>query len=289
MQRPATIVDVVAVGLGVDRLYLRSQGVQALRPRPVGGAGWPRRPRFAAPCRVRPPRLATTASRCRRRARSPASDATAGSAAAISALPSASALTGSPPASARCRSMSSWAASLSLRPPGANSFTPLSCHGLCDAETTAPATCSSTHQRATAGWAQHPDRPPLLRRGARPGARPRQDPAPKPSCRGPPRTPRPPEPRPRPGPALRRPPVSARTVCRRAPRQCRRPGSWQSRAAGVGAAAVSLRIGAEGQGHDRSLAGSSRTGIGRPGRAHGTSDRRPALSACCTAVPCVPS
>ena len=243
-----------------------------------------------SPCRVRPPRLATTASRCRRQARSPASDATAGSAAAISALPSASALTGSPPASARCRSMSSWAASLSLRPPGANSFTPLSCHGLCDAETTAPATCSSTHQRATAGVGTTPRsttapparRTPRCKASTRSGpealvSRPAANPSPprtsaaaRPSAstasrvssnRVSPRTPSVPK-------------ASVMAIAsRRGPRRGRRV---RRRCRGSESSARCRRSAA-----DQHHCGA--------GRAHGTSDRRSALSACCTAVPCVPS
>ena len=41
--------------------------------------------------------------------------------------------------------------SVSFRPPGANSFTPLSSKRLCDAEITAPAACSSAASHATAG------------------------------------------------------------------------------------------------------------------------------------------
>ena len=76
-------------------------------------------------------------------------------------------------------SHASWIAdctrSSSFRPPAANNLIPLSNHGLCDAETTAPATPSIWHSCATAGVGTTPrevtSRPPSTRPSASARAR----------------------------------------------------------------------------------------------------------------------
>jgi len=54
-------------------------------------------------------------------------------------------------ASSKADSSAAWILSSSFRPPGLNSLTPLSDHGLCDAETMAPGVENRAEAQATAG------------------------------------------------------------------------------------------------------------------------------------------
>ncbi len=93
------------------------------------------------PSRVRPSREATTASS---HSVGPGAGAEGGSVAtAPGAVPASS--------ESRMASSSSSTSSASLRPPAAKNFTPLSLHGLWDAESTAPGTPRCAHTQATAG------------------------------------------------------------------------------------------------------------------------------------------
>ena len=144
-------VDVGAVGLVVEHLHDRAEGPQHLRRR----SRWRRRWRSRSPATSRLGRDPRSTRRPSRPIGSPRSSRRRPSRrprrCGRRAAPGARAARAAPTRAPSPRS------SVSLRPPGANSFTPLSSNRLWEAEMTAPAPPSVAANQATAGVGTTPN------------------------------------------------------------------------------------------------------------------------------------